>query len=129
MPQRILVVDDNEPILGLFRDLLGSEGYTVLTARGPFTDLNAITQTPPDLIVLDYVFGGQPLGEMLLQQFKRHPTTATIPVIICSAAAKTMETSAPAFKRYGVEVVRKPFLVDDFLQAVRRALATPGVAA
>jgi len=83
---RILVVNDIQVILELFRTLLEEEGYEVVLAGFPFQQISDIEHVNPDLIILDFVFGDQKTGWQMLQMLKMKRSTATIPVIACTAA-------------------------------------------
>ena len=58
MNARILIVEDEEPLTMLLRYNLEAEGYTVETAvRGDEAELK-ISESPPDLVVLDWMLPG-----------------------------------------------------------------------
>ena len=54
-PRRLLVVDDEAPILGIVRRILAPAGYEVVTAESPSTALTiAATQRPFDALITDF---------------------------------------------------------------------------
>lgn len=57
MATRILVINDTQEILDLFRILLEGEGYEVVLSGFPFQQISEIEQISPDLIILDIIFG------------------------------------------------------------------------
>jgi CheY-like chemotaxis protein len=121
MPYRILVIDDNEDILDMFQELLSVEGYEVIVSD--FIDSSAICQIQPDLLILDYLAGQQPVGGQLIQCLKQQPATKDIPVIVCTTAGLGKAEQEPAFSLEGVSVVPKPFDVLDLLHTIRHMLA------
>lgn len=121
MAQRILVIDDNEEILELFRDLLSAEQYEVILSD--FIDVNDICRIGPDMLILDYLNGLQPAGGQLLQRLKQQPATQHIPVLVCTTASAAKVEQEPAFRLHGVSVVQKPFDVSALLYSVEQALA------
>jgi CheY-like chemotaxis protein len=125
---RILVVDDTSAILELYHDLLTDEGYEVSLDTGPRLDLDQIAQRAPDLIILDYLFGQEAAGLVMVQQLAMHPATARIPIIVCTAAVQLIADVRPDLERLGIAVLPKPFAVDDLLALVAHALA-PATAA
>ena len=116
--RRILVVNDTPEILDLFRDILEDEGYAVSLYSHPFKDLAEIKKVRPDLILLDFIIGGEAHGWQLLQQLRMDRATATIPVIVCTAAVGLVRELEGHLKEKGVAVILKPFDIDDLLRAV-----------
>jgi DNA-binding response OmpR family regulator len=55
---RILVVDDEAPILELVRGYLEREGFTVETATDGLAAVEAVRATAPDVVVLDVMLPG-----------------------------------------------------------------------
>jgi len=122
MPKHILVVNDTQDILEVFRILLEGEGYQVTLSSFPLQKAADIEQLNPDLIILDVVFGEEKLGWQMLQLLKMQPATASIPVIICTAAEKAVREMEGYLVSKNVVVVYKPFELDDLLTAVTQAL-------
>src|ERR1700757_784296 len=57
MATHILVIEDDESILDLFRALLEKDGFVISTARNAFQNVRDIEAIAPDLIILDIMFG------------------------------------------------------------------------
>jgi DNA-binding response OmpR family regulator len=122
MAARILVINDTQEILELFRMLLEEEGYEVVLAGFPIQQISDIEQIKPDLIILDFVFGDQKTGWQMLQMLKMKRSTATIPVIVCTAALDLVREQEGYLVSQGVHVVFKPFDIDSLLEAVRQEM-------
>jgi CheY-like chemotaxis protein len=86
MSARILVVNDTQEILELFRMILEGEAYEVILSGFPIQRIQDVEEINPDLIILDFVFGDQKIGWQMLQMLKMHRSTESIPVIVCTAA-------------------------------------------
>lgn len=127
MPSRdralILVVNDTQEILNLFRDILEGEGYDVCLYSSAFDDLAKVKEIAPDLIILDLLIGNEAHGWQMLQKLKMDRETATIPVVVCSAAMSLLRELEGHLKQKNVEIVPKPFDIDDLLRAVDIALS------
>ena len=126
MAKHILVVNDTQDILEIFRMILESEGYKVTLSSFPLQKAADIEQLNPDLIILDVVFGEEKLGWQMLQMLKMQPVTASIPIILCTAAEKAVREMEGYLVSKNVVVVYKPFELDDLLTAVTQALQTAG---
>lgn len=120
----ILVVNDTQELLELFRMLLEAEGYKVVLAGFPIQQISDIEDINPDLIILDLVFGDQKTGWQMLQMLKMKRSTASIPVIVCTAALSEVREQEGYLVSQGVHVVFKPFDIDQLLTHVKQLLET-----
>jgi DNA-binding response OmpR family regulator len=120
----ILVVNDTQELLELFRMLLEAEGYKVVLAGFPIQQISDVEDINPDLIILDLVFGDQKTGWQMLQMLKMKRSTASIPVIICTAALSAVREQEGYLVSQGVHVVFKPFDIDQLLTHVKQLLET-----
>ena len=119
---RILVINDIQEILDLFRILLEGEGYEVVLSGFPFQQVSEIEQINPDLIILDIIFGDQKTGWQMLQLLKMKRSTASIPVVVCTAALNAVREQEGYLVSQGVHVVYKPFDIDHILTTIKLAL-------
>jgi DNA-binding response OmpR family regulator len=120
----ILVVNDTQELLELFRMLLEAEGYKVVLAGFPIQQISDVEDINPDLIILDLVFGDQKTGWQMLQMLKMKRSTASIPVIVCTAALSAVREQEGYLVSQGVHVVFKPFDIDQLLTHVKQLLET-----
>ena len=125
MAKRILVVNDTQAILELFRIILEEEGYEVILSGFPFENIREVEQIKPDLIILDFIFGEYKTGWQMLQMLKMQRSTASIPVIICTAAIREVQETEGYLVSRGVLILFKPFDIDNLLSMVNQALKTP----
>ena len=79
---KILIVDDEEVILMLYKEELEEEGYDVITTSDGYKLLEKIDEEKPDLVLLDIKMA-EYNGLDLLQDIRK--TFYNIPVILCSA--------------------------------------------
>jgi len=122
--KRILLVNDSKELLELMGTLLQAQGYEPILRSYPILDLNMIVALRPDLIILDILFGNQQaIGWSMLDLLKLSPSTASIPVIVCTAALKEVFEQQDYLAAQGVKVLLKPFLVDAMVDAINSALA------
>ena len=129
--KRILVVNDTQEILELMQELLEEEGYRVTTSLA-LLDIDKIKTLAPDVIVQDLLFEAmQELGWKFLTLVRLDPELARIPLILCTAAVRTVNEPAMAeqLDRLGVGVVLKPFLIEDLLEAIAGSLTAQALIA
>ncbi len=121
---RIIVINDTQEILELFRAILEEEmGHEVILDSYKPHMLDVIKELMPDLIISDHVFGEEKIGFQLLQRLKMDRATANIPTIICSAAVKDLKEIEGYLTSKNVGVLYKPFEVDDLIALVNRKLS------
>jgi CheY-like chemotaxis protein len=129
-PKHILVVNDTEEILDLFRDIVEGLGHRMTAWSFSPDDLAKVTEIAPDLIVLDLMLGPTELqGWALLQKIRMSPPTEEIPVIVCTAATNWVREQEGWLAANAIKVVLKPFKVGHLEHAIRQALDLPEVTA
>lgn len=97
MPKQILIVDDNEDSCQIFTRLLTKEGYAVTLAKDGVEGLQRVSQSRPDLILLDVMLPGIN-GFEVCRAIKSDPSLCSIPVLIISAGID------PALQEQGLNV-------------------------
>jgi CheY-like chemotaxis protein len=127
----VLVINDTQEILDLMQELLEDEGYRVTSAVA-LLDITKVKTLAPDIIVQDLLFEGlHETGWKFLTLVRLDPDLARIPLILCTAAVRTVNEPemAEQLDRLGVSVVLKPFLIEDLLSAIRGALTAQALIA
>ena len=120
-PQRVLVVEDNEHAAVLLRTLLERAGFSVIVSPdGRDALAKLVSMEPVDLVMLDlmlpYVSGYQVLIEA-----RQNPKWQRVPIVVVTA--RTLEMDAVRALETGAnDFVRKPFLPEELVARVRRAI-------
>ena len=128
--QHILVVNDTEEILDLFRDIIEGMGHRMTAWSFSPDDVAKVTEIEPDLVILDLMLGPTELqGWALLQKLRMSPPTQDVPVIVCTAATNWVREQEGWLAANAVKVVLKPFKVQHLEHAIRQALDLPAVTA
>lgn len=122
MATRIMVINNSDNILAMFRKILEVDQCEVFPQLFLNSDLRDVRRIKPDLIILDYYVGREGVGWEFLQLLKMEDTTARIPVLICTTAVKLVQGIASYLASKQVSVIRKPFESGDLINAVRDAL-------
>jgi len=82
---RVLVVDDFEDARALYSTALELAGFHALEAESGAAALEAVSDTPPDLIVLDISMPGMN-GWEVVRRLQANDLTRTIPVVIVTGS-------------------------------------------
>jgi len=112
----ILIVEDEAPLRELLADLVEDAGYRPLQAIHGREALALIEQERPDVVLSDVMM---PVlnGAELCRILKAQPSSASIPVILMSAAGPAIADGAGADA-----FVDKPFELSELEALVRRWL-------
>jgi CheY-like chemotaxis protein len=121
---RIAVVNDDTPFLQLMHELLGDmEGYEVHGRKEWEGAYDFVKALQPDLVILDIMMGREERGWQLLELLRLDPKTRPIPVVVCSAAIRSLQEREEVLRQHDVRPLPKPFDLDDLLSIIREALA------
>lgn len=121
MAKTILIVEDNELNMKLFRDLLEAQGYGILQTRDGMQALDLARKEKPDLIIMDIQLP-QVSGLEVTKWIKADDDLKHIPVVAVTAFA--MKGDEEKIREGGCEAyVAKPISVKDFLSTIDRFLS------
>jgi CheY-like chemotaxis protein len=115
----VLVVDDHEMLRSGLSVALTAAGYSVDSAADGLEALAAVSEARPDVVVLDL---RMPVldGHATLARLRADPATASIPVVIATAAedqrSRTLADGAAGF-------ITKPIDARQLLREVSLALS------
>ncbi len=88
--KKILLIEDEELLIGLLERKLTNEGYAVSVARDGEEGLKLMREVKPDLILLDLVIPKMG-GFEVMEEMKKDKELAKIPVIIVSNSGQPVE--------------------------------------
>lgn len=117
---KILIVDDEQPILKFLSIKLKSSGYEVITANNGAEAIVRLKADEPDQLVLDIVMPGMDGFETL----KQIRAFSSVPIIILSGKETNVD-KIKGLKMGADDYLAKPFNPDELvarIEAVRRRL-------
>ena len=104
---KVLLVDDEDSLRKVMRDLLERDGYAVTEARDGVQALDQVDRVGPDIIVLDLNLPGLD-GYGVLSHLRSRPATADIPVIVLTAKGDE-DNEVRVFELGADDFLTKPF--------------------
>jgi DNA-binding response OmpR family regulator len=114
MSKRILIVEDDDDILNLLKELLEKDGFDVTGLNYTESIIKTIEKQKAELVILDFLLPGINGGE-LCHEIKSWPSTVGMPVIMLSAFPRVIQSLG----NYGADAfIAKPFDVDELLKTV-----------
>jgi two-component system, OmpR family, phosphate regulon response regulator PhoB len=129
MKPRILIVEDEQPLVTLLRYNLESEGYTVsVETRGDEAAAHLLDDIP-DLLILDWMLPGIS-GIELCRRLRQRQETKALPIIMLTARGEESERIR-GLATGADDYVVKPFSVAELMARVKALLrrANPALAA
>ena len=116
--ERVLIVEDNEKSMKLFRDVLAATGYRTLEATTGGQAFELAVEHGPDLVLMDIQLPDVD-GVEALQRLRADDRTAPVPVLALTAQA--MHGDREHFLAAGFDgYISKPVDVVELLSTVRR---------
>lgn len=117
MDKRILVIDDDLKLIELLSEYLGNNQFVVFHREDGLEALDAVEQTRPDIVILDYMLPGKDGLEVLREIRSRHD----MPVIMLTARGDDTD------KIVGLELgaddyLAKPFNPRELLARIKAVL-------
>jgi type II secretory ATPase GspE/PulE/Tfp pilus assembly ATPase PilB-like protein len=104
---KVLLVDDEDSLRKVMKDLLERDGYVVTEARDGVQALDQVDRVGPDIIVLDLNLPGLD-GYGVLSHLRSRPATASIPVIVLTAKGDE-DNEVRVFELGADDFLTKPF--------------------
>ena len=115
----ILIVDDDQNIRKILRDLLDKEGFNVLTASDVDKALPLIDAKDLDIIVTDLKMPGKSGMDLLTLCHEKRPA---VPVIMITAFGN-VEAAVAAMKKGAYDFITKPFDENELLNVIEKAIS------
>lgn len=115
---KILVVDDETPILDLLHDFLSRAGYQVTVANNGNDALAALTRETFSLVLSDLKMPSITGLDLIAKIKEVDPNIVTI----IMTGYGTLETAVAAMKQGAFDYILKPFKVDQVISLIQRGL-------
>jgi len=121
--KRILIIDDDKYFVQSVKDLLTSEGYSVIHAYNGSEGLDMAKGEHPDLIILDVMMAHDTEGFEVSREVSKNPELKNMKIIMVTGITKEMnlpfkfepdKTWLPVD-----EIMEKPVAPNDLLKAIR----------
>jgi two-component system phosphate regulon response regulator PhoB len=126
----VLVVEDEPALLTMLRYNLEKQGFRVDEAGDGQEALTRVAESPPDLVLLDWMLPSVS-GLEVCRQIRRDPRTRAMPVIMLTARAEDQD-AVRGLDTGADDYITKPFSMEALLARIRallrRASAAPAKA-
>lgn len=116
----ILVVEDEELMRAILRELLEKENYRVLTANSAELALEIFTTEEISVTLTDIKMSGMD-GIELLSKIKAVDENA---LVVIMTAYSSVDSAIAALRQGAYDYITKPFVNEDLLQTIKNAIRT-----
>lgn len=118
--KKILYIEDEANHIAAVEEVLGPRGCEIIPAKDGEEGLKKISESKPDLILLD-LFLPSIGGFEVCERLKKDPETKDIPILVITASgAKYLEEQCRSAGVNGC--IRKPYAVGDLIAKVNALL-------
>jgi two-component system response regulator VicR len=128
--KRVICIEDEPEMIDLVKLILSRRGFQVIGAMGGREGLEAIQREKPDLVLLDLMMPDMD-GWEVYQKMKADDASRSIPVIVVTAKAQSIDKVLGLHIAKVDDYITKPFGPQELLESVEKVLArqTQGLSA
>lgn len=120
-PPLVLVIEDDQSLRALYRNLFENEGWRVAAVPSPDSHLGWVRVYAPEAVVLDLDFDGKADdGIRFLRRLRADGDGKRIPVAVCTGSKNLVHRHQDEIARLEATILPKPFNLGDLLRAVNR---------
>jgi CheY-like chemotaxis protein len=117
--KNILIVDDNKDIVGLFKKILESGGFTCEAAEGGKSGLELLRSKTFDLVLLDLAMPDMS-GVEVLEAIKKDPNLSKHKILVITASSPSNAETERIKRDYQIlDVIKKPISKTNLIQLIK----------
>lgn len=122
----ILIIDDDADFAEALRTALEAAGFRVLRASNGREGLKLAKLESPDLVLMDIIMSERTEGFFAIQEFRRTPSLASIPIFVLSSLYEKVaefQVAPEAGWLAHDAFFAKPVNPQELIEAIRRRLS------
>ncbi|MCJ7566432.1 MAG: response regulator [Anaerolineales bacterium] len=124
--KRVVCIEDEPEMIDLVRLILGRKGFSVIGANGGIEGLETVQRERPDLVLLDLMMPDMD-GWEVYQQMKADDELRSIPVIVVTAKAQSIDKVLGLHIAKVDDYITKPFGPQELLESVEKIIGEVAV--
>jgi DNA-binding response OmpR family regulator len=121
--KRVVCIEDEPEMIDLVRLILGRKGFKVIGANGGIEGLEIVRREKPDIILLDLMMPDMD-GWEVYQQIKADTELRSIPVVVVTAKAQSIDKVLGLHIAKVDDYITKPFGPQELLESVEKILGS-----
>jgi two-component system response regulator VicR len=120
--KRLVYIEDEQEMIDLVRLILTRKGFDVIGANGGREGIDTVRKEKPDLVLLDLMMPDLD-GWEVYQQMKADESTHSIPVIVVTAKAQSIDKVLGLHIAKVEDYISKPFSPQELIDSVEKVLS------
>jgi CheY-like chemotaxis protein len=109
---RVLVINDDETILGVYRDILVSLGHEAMTRKTAETGPEAVRDVAADALIIDLQRPEEAeYGLRIIEELRADPEMGSLPIVLATGVSELPKRET--LEALEVHLVRKPFHIQE----------------
>lgn len=120
-PLKVVCIEDEPEMIELIKLILGRRNFELIGAVGGREGLGTVREVKPDLVLLDLMMPDMD-GWEVYQQMKADEDLSTIPVIVVTAKAQSIDKVLGLHIAKVDDYVTKPFGPQELLASIKKVL-------
>lgn len=121
LSKKILVIEDEAPLLQVLIDKITSEGFSVLGAKNGEEGLELALKEHPDLILLDIIMPVMD-GMSMLYELRKDPWGNSVPVILLTNLSDAERVAEALRLKVYDFLVKSDWKLEDLVKKVKEKL-------
>jgi formate/nitrite transporter len=118
MPDKMLIIDDDQIILRSCTKIFEAQGYEVTATSNPQEGIKLVSENSYDVILVDWMMPSLDGLDVVEEIDKRSPNSAMVMI----SGHPTVGRATEALKRGAMDYLAKPFKPAEIIAAVNRAM-------
>ncbi len=118
MPDKMLIIDDEELVIDSCRKIFSEKGFEIASTTSPQEGLDLVLESKFDVILCDWKMPGFDGIDVIQELDKRSPDSAVIMI----SGYPNINRATEAMKRGAMDYVAKPFTPEEITDSVNRAM-------
>jgi len=119
---KILLVDDDMTLHGMYAERLKAEGYNIISAYDGEEAIEKVYKDMPDVILLDIMMP-KINGIDVLKKIREDEKTANIPVILLTALVQEINKIKDMMKPYDQYLIKSEIMPAQVITAIEKSLS------
>jgi len=121
-PKHVLVVDDDPDVISMVTQLLEGRQFRVQAAADGLEALGAITQSRPDVVLLDLMMPKLD-GFEVIERLRENPAWGDIPIVVLTAKTLNREEAESLQRSASAVILKQGLEGEQLLSQLSRAVA------
>jgi CheY-like chemotaxis protein len=118
---RILVINDDDAILDTYEAVIRGLGHEPVTKATASSGPEIVQDVAADALIVDLQRPDEEeYGLRIIEELRAAPKMQAFPIVLATGAGPDLQPILPRLERLEVEVLRKPFEIEDLESVLSR---------